>query len=91
MFPTARKRSIEFLMLNDPKPEGPPIGNFADKEFAEFVRDAFGRLFVYSGVAPRRSDGRFDDAALGPGEFIMLPGLIYRHKDKSTSAVAQSH
>jgi hypothetical protein len=89
MFATTRRRPIECLILNNPKPEGPPIGTFAGKRFAEFVRDAFGRLFVYSGVAPRRKDGGFDDAALGPGEFIMLPGLIYRHKGKAPSPVAR--
>lgn len=81
MLATARTaRPIEYSILQDTKPAGPSIGRFADQEFAEFVRDAFGRLFVYSGVAPRRSDGQFNDDALGPGEFIVRPGLIYRYK-----------
>jgi hypothetical protein len=81
MFPSARRaRPIEYSILQDPEPAGPPIGHYAEKEFSEFVRDAFGRLFVYAGIAPRRSNGQFDDDALLPGEFIMLPGLIYRHK-----------
>jgi hypothetical protein len=30
------------------------------------------------GVACRRRDGQFDSARLGPGEFIVEPGLAYR-------------
>jgi hypothetical protein len=73
------RRPIEYSILVDPTPAGPPIGRYAERAFSEFVRDAFGRLFVYAGIAPRRANGQFDDDALHPGEFIMLPGLIYRH------------
>lgn len=77
---SSARRPIEYSILVDPKPAGPTIGNYAERAFSEFVRDAFGRLFVYAGIAPRRSDGQFDDGALRPGEFIVPPGLIYRHK-----------
>ncbi len=84
MLATARTaRPIEYSILHHTKPAGPLIGRFADQEFTEFVRDEFGRLFVYSGVAPRRSNGQFNDDALGPGEFIVRPGLIYRYKGKA--------
>jgi hypothetical protein len=66
-------------MLHDTKPAGPVIGTYGGAEIAEAVIDAFGRRFVYSGVAPRQLNGRFDDRALGPGEFILKPGLVYRH------------
>jgi hypothetical protein len=74
-----RVRPIDYSILLDPQPAGPPIGRYAGKEFSEFVRDAFGRLFVFAGIAPRRANGGFDDDVLRPGEFIVLPGLIYRH------------
>jgi hypothetical protein len=80
--PTRRERPIEYSILQGAEPAGPIIGNYADKGFAEFVRDEYGRLFVYAGLAPRRRDGRFNDEALKPGEFIVLPGLIYRRKGR---------
>ncbi len=55
------------------------LGRLGGKEFTEYVYDEFGRLFVYSGVAPRRLNGEFNDDALRTGEFIVLPGLVYRH------------
>ncbi|MFZ0709985.1 MAG: hypothetical protein WAM53_08095 [Terrimicrobiaceae bacterium] len=58
------------------------IGKLAGKEFSEYVYDEFGRLFVYSGVAPRRFNGEFDDGALKQGEFIVQPGLIYKLRGK---------
>jgi hypothetical protein len=74
-----RVRPIDYSILLDPQPAGPMIGRYAGKEFSESVRDAFGRLFVFAGIAPRRANGGFNDDALRPGEFIVLPGLIYRH------------
>jgi hypothetical protein len=72
-------RPIEYSMLHDTKPVGPVIGTYGGVEIAEAVIDAFGRRFVYAGIAPRQPNGRFDDQALGPGEFILKPGLVYRH------------
>ncbi|HET6390941.1 hypothetical protein [Hyphomicrobium sp.] len=77
-----RTQLLDYSVLHSARPEGPAIGALDGREFTEFVRDAFGRLFVYSGVAPRRSDGAFDEEALGPGEFIVPPGLIYRYHGK---------
>jgi hypothetical protein len=58
---------------------GATIGTFCGEEIPESVIDEFGRLFHYAGVAPRRTNGQFDDDALKPGEFIVRPGLVYRH------------
>ncbi len=74
-------RPIEYSMLHDTRPAGPVIGTYGGVEIAEAVIDAFGRRFVYVGAAPRRPNGRFDDGALGPGEFILKPGLVYRHEE----------
>jgi hypothetical protein len=73
-----RKRLLEYSFIQDPRPIGPPIGSYGGKDFAEFVRDAFGRVFVYSGIASRRRDGRLIAEDLRTGEFIILPGLVYR-------------
>ncbi len=81
---TARRAdTIEYSTLHNTTPEGPVIGKLGGREFSEFVRDEFGRLFSYSGVAPRLSNGRFDDTALKDGEFIVLPGLIYKYRGKA--------
>jgi hypothetical protein len=77
---SSARRPIEYSILVDPKPAGPTIGHYAERTIPERVQDAFGRLYVYAGIASRRADGNFDDEALRPGEFIMLPGLIYRYK-----------
>jgi hypothetical protein len=73
-------KPIEYFMLHDAKPTGPSMGRFADREIPESVVDVFGRRYVYVGVAPRRWDGQFDVDALGTGEFILPPGLVYRRK-----------
>jgi hypothetical protein len=43
--------------------------------------DEYGRYFVYVGLAPRKWNGQYDGNALGPGEFIVPPGLVYRYED----------
>jgi hypothetical protein len=80
---TRRGKPLEYSMLHNTQSEGPIIGRLDDLEFSEFVVDEFGRLFSYSGVAPRLSDGRFDNAALQDGEFILRPGLIYKYRGKA--------
>lgn len=74
---------LEYSILHNTRPEGPAIGRLDGMEFSEFVLDEFGRIFAYSGVAPRLSNGRFDDAALKSGEFIVPPGLIYKYRGKA--------
>ncbi|MFT3730419.1 MAG: hypothetical protein QM780_03195 [Hyphomicrobium sp.] len=78
-----RAQFIEYSILHNAKHEGPIIGRLDDYEFSEFVQDEFGRLFAYSGVAPRLPNGQFDDAALRDGEFIVQPGLIYIYRGKA--------
>jgi hypothetical protein len=83
---TSRTRPLEYSILHNARPAGPVIGKLAGKEFSEYVYDEFGRLFVYSGVAPRRNNGEFNDEALKKGEFIVQPGLIYKYSGKAQRA-----
>lgn len=85
---TRRARVLEYSVLHDAKSAGPVIGKLDGQEFSEFVADEFGRLFVFSGVAPRLRDGRFDGEALKPGEFIVPPGLIYKYRGKARRHLA---
>lgn len=85
---TRRAQFLEYSILHNAKPAGPTIGKLDGKAFSEFVADEFGRLFVYSGVAPRLSNGQFDDAALKDGEFIVPPGLIYKYRGKARRLAA---
>jgi hypothetical protein len=71
---------IEYSILHDAKAAGPAIGIYAGCSFSDIVIDRYGRLFDYTGVALRRMNGEFDVDALRPGEFIVQPGLIYRHR-----------
>jgi hypothetical protein len=71
-------RPVEWSMVHNIKATGRCIGYYADREIAELVVDELGRRFVYAGVAPRKQNGTFDVDALAAGEFILLPGLIYR-------------
>lgn len=84
-----RAQLLEYCILPNTEFQGPVIGRLDGRDFSEFVRDEFGRLFAYSGVAPRRSDGQFDQDALKPGEFIVPPGLIYRYRGKVRRRAAQ--
>lgn len=85
---TRRARDLDYSILLNTEPEGPVIGRLDGRDFSEFVRDEYGRLFVYSGVAPRRIDGQFDQDALKTGEFIVPPGLIYRYRGKARRRAA---
>lgn len=68
----------EYHLIIDPRPTGPAIGVYAERIISESVADYFGRRFTYAGVAPRRSNGQYDLAALRAGEFIVEPGLLYQ-------------
>ncbi len=52
-------RPIDYSMIYDAKPAGPAIGIFSGREIFESIVDGFGRLYVYTGVAPRRLNGAF--------------------------------
>ncbi len=74
----SQTRPIDYSILHNVKPTGPSIGFYAGRPIPESIIDEFGRRFVYAGIAPRRWNGQFDGDALGPGEFIVQPGLTYR-------------
>ena len=82
MLRLGRKTShpIEYLILVEPRPDGPLIGYFAGHAIASAVVDCFGRRYVFKGIASRRADGQFDANGLGRGECLMEPGLIYEHQ-----------
>lgn len=67
----------DLMQVVDPKADGPVIGFYAECPIAAAVVDSFGHRFVYAGAAPRRHSGKFDFTALGPGEWIVEPGLVY--------------
>ena len=71
-------RKLEYSILHDVAPAGPSIGSYSGQPIHESIIDMFGRRFVFVGVASRLSNGRFNAGALGTGEFILRPGLIYR-------------
>ena len=79
---TRRAQILEYSILSGVTPEGPAIGNLGDCQISEFVRDEFGRVYSYSGVASRLSNGELDAEALRPGEFIVMPGLVYTYRGK---------
>jgi hypothetical protein len=85
---THRAQVLEYSILHNTKPMGPPIGKLAGNDFSEIICDEFDRLFVFSGVAPRRSNGQFDEDALKKGEFIVPPGLIYKYRGKARGRAA---
>jgi len=71
-------RPVEYFILVEPHADGPTVGYYAGRPIAEAVVDCFGRRYSYAGIAPRRRGGQYDVEALGPGEWIMEPGLVYR-------------
>lgn len=71
-------RTRECYLVVRPRPEGPTVGVYADRPISELVVDYFGRRFTFIGVAPRRSNGQYDLAALRKGQFIVKPGLLYQ-------------
>lgn len=64
--------------LHLPQPAGPIIGSYAGEPIADSVRDIDGRRYRFAGILPLRREGAWDLTALGPGEWIVGPGLIYR-------------
>jgi hypothetical protein len=70
-------RAAENYMLSFVEPGGEILGSYGGQPILEVVRDQFGRVYGYSGIAPRDSDGQYLLAALRPREFILPPGLVY--------------
>jgi hypothetical protein len=53
-------RRVEYLILNDPHPDGPVVGFFRELPITAAVVDHFGRRYIYAGVALRRRNGQYD-------------------------------
>jgi len=77
-FGFATSRPVEYFILVEPHADGPVVGYYAGQAIAAAVVDYFGRRYSYAGIAPRRRSGQYDVEALGPGEWIIEPGLVYR-------------
>jgi hypothetical protein len=71
-------RYSDYFLLAHPRPAGGGIGSYGGHPIPSAVIDEFGQRYVYVGLAPRRPDGGYDTAALGRGEWIVPPGLVYR-------------
>jgi len=84
------ERPIEYMILVDPRPDGPSLGFYRDKPIAAAVVDYFGRRYVYSGIATRLRDGQYDVNALSKEERLVEPGLIYRSDPASNRKVPAS-
>jgi hypothetical protein len=69
-------------LLSEIRADGPVLGYCAGQPIWEAVVDRLGHRYVFTGVAVYRRDGRIDLNALGRGERLLEPGLIYR-RDRS--------
>ena len=78
VFVHRRCNRADFLVVVDPRPEGPILGMFGEHKIASTVVDRFGRRYDYVGVATRLCMGRCDADALKYGEWLVEPGLVYR-------------
>jgi hypothetical protein len=67
---------IEYFTLDIDR-EGPAIGYLGGRPIPGTVIDIAGQHYRFAGLAPRRSDGEIDIAALRPREWIVRPGLVY--------------
>jgi hypothetical protein len=74
----SKDRPVDYFILVDPEPDGPMIGTYNNHPIAAAVKDAFGRRYLYVGVATRRRDGQFDVTTLAQGEWFSPRGLVYR-------------
>lgn len=77
VWPPLNNPYADLKQLVDPKADGPIIGFYGECPIAAAVVDNHGHRFVYAGAAPRCHSGRLDFTALGPGEWIVEPGLLY--------------
>ena len=77
-FVRRRCTRADFLVVVDPRPEGPILGVFGEHKIASTVVDRFGRRYDYVGIATRLWMGRCDADALKSGEWLVEPGLVYR-------------
>jgi hypothetical protein len=76
----------EYRRLAFARPAGPVIGIFKGQSVSSAVIDKSGRRYVYSGVISRDCHGRHEGELLGPGEWIIEPGIVYREDNLSASS-----
>lgn len=77
-FALTTDRPVDYFILVEPRADGPLLGYYAGRPIPAAVVDYFGRRYSYAGVAPRGRSGQYNVEALGPGEWIIEPGLVYR-------------
>ena len=77
-------RPVDYFILVDPRADGPIIGTYNEQPIAAAVKDAYGRRYLYVGIASRMRDGRFDVKTLSPGEWFAGPGLVYQMESVET-------
>jgi hypothetical protein len=70
-------RPIEYAILHRTRNAGEVVAHYLDEPVYQTVIDEFDRRYRYGGLAKRLPNGEFDFKALGRGEFILLPGLVY--------------
>ncbi len=68
----------EYRMLMRTQPVGPAVGSFRGQAVSSAVTDESGRRYVYAGIIPRSCHGHYEVDLLGPDEWIVEPGLVYR-------------
>src|SRR5581483_6950255 len=83
----SKNRPVDYSILVDPRADGPIIGTLNEHPIPAAVRDAFGRRYLYVGVASRLRDGRYDVKTLSPGEWFARPGLVYRSESSDTGGL----
>jgi len=71
-------QTVDYFILRDVTPYGRAIGVFSGIPISEAIVDAYGRHYIFSGIASRTWSGKFNVECLGSGEFILPPGLVYR-------------
>jgi hypothetical protein len=77
---------FEYYMLHGITFEGGVACRLGRELVRELVRDSQGCLYRFVGLASRDAFGRLDVAALGPGEWIVEPDLIYAHEMHAADA-----
>lgn len=78
-------RYLPYFILHEAQPAGRCIGYLGDEPISEYVTDYFGRSYIYVGVAPRTWGGEIDIDALGDGEFLLPPSLLYRRSERAST------
>lgn len=77
------ERPVDYFVVQGAKPVGPILGRFGEHDISEIIVDNLGYHYRFVGAAPRTWDGKLDTASLEPGQFILMPGLVYQ-RDEST-------